>query len=236
MIQIMQKKINLLATLLVLSIVLGALSTCSSASFREGFQRGTEDGMAAYESGKQAGENVREKFAHEHSAELRLMPKDYRAFPMSIRNTKTGEEMPMSLQAVRLGYDKEPAASGSHLLDVLSSLGVITLFVIGIGGPIAIILLLLVFITSVKSGGIFLKGNEKLLRWMGGILLAWYAMDWLWTLVSYFHLKSVIALEDYTIMYDVPNGYPLVLGFTLLLFAQIFAKGRKMEEDQEFMV
>ena len=232
----MQKKINLLATLLVLSIVLGALSTCSSASFREGFQRGTEDGMAAYESGRQAGENVREKLVHEHSAELRLMPKDYRAFPMSIRNTKTGEEMPMSLQAVRLGYDKEPAESGSRLLNVLSSLGVIMLFIVGIGGPIALILLLIVFITSVKSGGIFLKGNEKTLRWMGGILLGWYALGWVETLSTFFRARELVKLEDYLIVFDAPNVYPLVLGFALLFFAQIFAKGRMMEEDQQFMV
>ena len=50
-IRTMQKKINLLATLLVIAIVLGGLSTCSDASFQEGFRRGTDEGMAKYETG-----------------------------------------------------------------------------------------------------------------------------------------------------------------------------------------
>ena len=45
-----------------------------------------------------------------------------------------------------------------------------------------------------------------------------------------------MKLDDYVIGFDAPSIYPLVLGIALLFFAQIFAKGRKMEEDQEFMV
>ena len=232
----MQKKINILASLLVIAIVLGGLSPCTRGSFREGFRRGTEEGLSAYEAGKQAGENVREKIVHEHSVDLHLLPKDYQAFPQTLLNTKTGELMQVSLQEVRVGFDKESDEAGSWPENLLSTLAVILLFVVCIGGSIAFVLLLFVLITSIKSGSIFVKGNEKVLRWMGTIMLAWYVTDWIYTLSGYLHAKSIIALEDYTVLFEAPGIFSLVLGFTLLLFAQIFAKGRKMEEDQEFMV
>lgn len=224
----MQKKINLLASLFAISIVLGGLSTCSSASFREGFQIGTDEGMTKYDMGYKTGENLREKALDAYVADLRLLPRDYRAFPQSILNTKSGEEVPMALQAVRLAIPREDEAGLAWMSVVMG--------VLGIGGAIALVLLLITFVLSVKAGGVFLKGNEKTLRWMGGILLGWYVLDWVMTLSAYFRMKPLLELEDYVLSFDAPNIYPLVLGFALLLFAQIFAKGRKMEEDQEYMV
>jgi len=86
---------------------------------------------------KRRGEAVREEVLHEHSADLRLLPKDYHAFPQSICNTKTGEVMPMSLQAVRVSFDKVPDESGSWLEGALGTLMVVLLFVVGIGGMLA---------------------------------------------------------------------------------------------------
>ena len=232
----MQKKINLLATLLVIAFILGGLSTCFRGPSREGFRRGAEEGAAAYQSDKMTGENDGGKIVRKHTAELRLFPKNNQTYPQSILNTKTGEVMQVSLQEIRVSYDKEPEGSGTWLENVLSSLGVILLFVVCIGGSIAFVLLLIVLITSIKSGAIFVKSNEKILRWMGVIMLAWYVTDWTQALSGYLHAKSLVALEDYTVLLEAPGFFPLVLGFVLLLFAQIFAKGRKMEEDQEFMV
>ena len=225
----MQKKINLLATLLAISIVLGGLSTCSSASFQEGFQVGTDEAMTKYEMGYKTGENLREKALCAYIADIRLLPRnDYRSYPFSILNKKTGEEVPMAPQVVRLAIPKEDEADFVWMPILMGA--------IAIGGVIAIILLLIIFVTSVKAGGVFLKNNEKALRWMGGILLGWYVLDWAMTLSAYFRTKELVSLEEYWVWFDAPNVYPLVLGFALLFFAQIFAKGRTMEEDQAFMV
>lgn len=224
----MQKKINFLASLLVISIVLGGLSTCSDASFQEGFHRGTEEGIAKYELGYASDEDDGEGLEKVYIAQLSLLPRDYRAFPLSIRNTLSGAEVPMALEEVKLAIHQE------DMEDIVWFPAVYGL--LGLAAWIAFFILLFVFVTSVKSGGIFLKGNEKTLRWMGGILLGWYALGWVDSLLLFFRVRSLVKLDDYVIGFDAPSIYPLVLGIALLFFAQIFAKGRKMEEDQEFMV
>ncbi len=216
----MQKKINLLATLLVIAIVLGGLSTCTRGSFRTGWES-ERDEMPEFAVNTGLDIVARDNF-----------------YPQTLVNTKTGEQMQVSARSVVVGMNKMPddVAPESRGGKVLHTAWYILMFIVCLGGPIAFVLLLFVLITSIKSGGIFLKGNEKTLRWMGAILLAWYAVDLIESLRHYFFTKSLIALEDYRIIFEAPSFYPLVVGFTFLLFAQIFAKGRKMEEDQEFMV
>ena len=71
---------------------------------------------------------------------------------------------------------------------------------------------------------------------MAVMFLFWYAAEWADQLIEYTFIKSSIALENYSITMDKASIYPLVIGITFLLFANIFALGRKMKEDQEFMV
>ena len=104
----MQKKINLLATLLVIAIVLGGLSTCSDASFQEGFRVGAEEETVKFEPGFGSDEDAGENPEEAYIARLRLLPRhDYRAFPFSFRNTLTGAEVPMAPEAVKLAIPKE---------------------------------------------------------------------------------------------------------------------------------
>ena len=216
----MQKKINLLATLLVIAIVLGGLSTCTRGSFRTGWES-ERDEMPEFAVNTGLDIVARDNF-----------------YPQTLVNTKTGEQMQVSARSVVVGMNKMPddVAPESRGGKVLHTAWYILMFIVCLGGPIAFVLLLFVLITSIKSGGIFLKGNEKILRWMGGILLGWYALGWVETLSAFFRARELVKLEDYLIVFDAPNVYPLVLGVALLFFAQIFAKGRKMEEDQQFMV
>ncbi len=216
----MQKKINILASLLVIAFILGGLSTCTRGSFRSGWESERDD-MPEFAVNTGLDIVARDNF-----------------YPQTLVNTKTGEQMKVSARSVMVGMnempdDVAPESRGREALDIV---WYILMFIVCLGGPIAFVLLLFVLVTSIKSGGIFLKGNEKVLRWMGAILLAWYAVDLIESLRHYFFTKSLIALEEYKIIFEAPSFYPLVAGFAFLLFAQIFAKGRKMEEDQEFMV
>ena len=230
----MQKKINLLATLLVIAIVLGGLSSIIDPAVREGWKAGSEmaqqdwkeDNRTAYEKGFEAGKSLRGALSL-HPVAVRLYPKEILAYPDSLRNAKTDEMTPVSFRSVSFGM-KEVTGS-ANWLEVLIS-------ICSLASVIAFILMLFVFVSSIKNGGVFLKGNEKILRWMAVLSFFWYAADWILTLKAFSLAKANVALEHYNVVFDAPNFFPLVLGFTLLLFAQIFAKGRKMEEDQEFMV
>ena len=231
----MQKKINLLSTLLVIAIVLGALSTCSTRSFREGWQEGAEEGYNAgrfgdksdaFKAGAANGAAAREKLEY-RSVILHLVPKQFPGYYENVLNTKTGETEPMSLMDVQVRLNSESRAS-KWIHGILLGVGIVSI--------LAFIFLLFYFILTIKSGDIFVKGNERTLRWMAVVFFALFVCDLAYSLLTYSLVKSAIALENYSIEWEKPSVFPLILGFTFLLFAQIFAMGRKMKEDQEFMV
>lgn len=230
----MQKKINLLATLLVIAIILGGLSSIINPAFREGWKAGSEmaqqdwkeDNMTAYEKGFEAGKSLRGALSL-HPVAVSLYPKEILTYPDTVRNAKTDEMTPASFRSVTFGLEEMNGRSGWP--EALIS-------ICGLAAVIAFILMLFVFVKSVKNGGVFLKGNEKILRWMAVLFFFWYAADWVLALRAFSLAKANVALENYVVSFDTPSFFPLVIGFVFLLFAQIFAKGRKMEEDQEFMV
>lgn len=232
----MQKKINILSTLLVIVLILGGVSTCTTRSslqqMKEGWQEGYEEGysagrgMSSYEKGYNAGLEFKEK-ANMRKVSLHLVPKDYREFTEEILNTETGTMEQMSLRDVQIGYKSDSAGFNWVYLVLFLVVAFYFLFFIS---------LLFRFIVSIKAGEIFDRDNEKLLRWMAVLFFIWYVVDWAMVYSEYHVAKSMIALEDYYISMDRPSLYPLVIGIIFLLFAQIFAMGRKMKEDQEFMV
>ena len=228
----MQKKINLLSTLLVIALVLGGLSTCSTRSYKEGFEEGYNtasnllDKSDAYKAGAANGAAARDKIDH-RSVTLRLIPKQFPGYYETVLNTKTGETEPMSLVDVEVMLDGENSAP-KWIHGVILGVGIVCF--------LAFIFLLFYFILTIKSGEIFDKGNERTLRWMAVVFFAVFVCDLAYSLLNYTLVKSAIALENYSIEWERPSVFPLVLGFTFLLFAQIFAMGRKMKEDQEFMV
>ena len=228
----MQKKINLLSTLLVIALVLGGLSTCSTRSYKEGFEEGYNtasnllDKSDAYKAGAANGAAARDKIDH-RSVTLRLIPKQFPGYYETVLNTKTGETEPMSLVDIEVMLDGENSAP-KWIHGVILGVGIVCF--------LAFIFLLFYFILTIKSGEIFDKGNERTLRWMAVVFFAVFVCDLAYSLLNYTLVKSAIALENYSIEWERPSVFPLVLGFTFLLFAQIFAMGRKMKEDQEFMV
>lgn len=219
----MQKRINILSTLLIIVLVLGGASKCTVREARESYKEGYEEG---YEAGKHARTAAREN-RHIQSLHVHLIPKDYRAYPEMILNTKTGEETPMALGDVRIGL-KNP----KNPLRWLS----IVLILLGLFAIVFAIVKLVGFLSAIKSGKIFEKENERRLRWMAVLFLIRYAVEWGHLLVQYSFIKSSVALENYSITMERASLYPLVIGITFLLFANIFALGRKIKEDQEFMV
>jgi len=230
----MQKKINLLSTLLIVALILGALSTCSGPAFRAGMDQSEErarieyrqDHPSPYAVGYEVGGSIRKRMEL-HRAYVRVVPEGILTYPDSLYNLKTGEMTPAVLESFTLGL-KEMDNRYGWIDFVVAGLAFVSI--------IAFILLLLVFVTSIKSGGIFLKGNERILRWMAVVFFVWYVLDWVATLTEFASAKAHVALMGYSVVFEAPSFFPLVVGITFLLFAQIFAKGRKMEEDQEFMV
>ena len=233
----MLKRIKLLGTLLIIALVLGGISMCSTKEFGQSFKEGCEEGYAtaqrlnyernspAFEKGVQAGVAARQKVTGWLT--LHLIPNDYRVYADTVINTKTGAAMPLSMRYVRV-----QTGTGAHPLGWLRT----TLTIVYGLSFLAFIILLIRFISTLKTGEIFSKENERKLRWMGILFLITYAVAWALEGVDYAFVKSAVALENYSVMMDRVSVAPLIAGIIFLLFAQIFALGRNMKEDQEFMV
>ena len=230
----MLKKIKLLGTLLILALVLGGVSMCSSREFGQAYKEGFEEGYEtaqrlhspSFEKGRQAGMAAREKL-RPISTNLHLVPNDYGKYTETILNTKSGVDVPLSMRTVLVNLGSQTNPLG-WLKDIL-----IVLYVLAF---LCFIVLLIRFISSLKSGEIFNRGNERKLNWMGILFLVIYTVGWGLNGIEYAFAKSAVALENYTVMMDRMSATPLIIGIVFLLFAQIFAMGRNMKEDQEFMV
>ena len=233
----MQKKINILSTLLVIALILGAVSTCTTGSSRQAIKAGMEEGweegynagrgMSPYEKGYNAGLELKEK-TKMRKIGLHLVPKDYRGFYEEILNVKDGRMEQMSLRDVQVNL-KPSDSDGPVWLSMVFLVVMVFYFLF-------FIYLLFRLITSIKAGEIFDRDNERLLRLMAVQFFIWYVADWVTAYSEYRVAKAAVELENYSIVMDHPSFFPLVIGITFLLFAQIFAMGRKMKEDQEYMV
>ena len=233
----MQKKINILSTLLVIVLILGGVSTCTTRSARQAMKAGWEEGfeegynagrgMTSYEKGYNAGLAVKER-QKMRKVSLHLVPKNYGEFTEEILNAKEGSMEQMSLRDVQVNL-KSTDSSGADWIAILFEILLIVYFLF-------FIYLLFRLVVSIKAGEIFDRDNEKLLRWMSVLFFIWFFTDLVMTYSEYRVAKASIALENYSIAMDRPSFFPLVIGIVFLLFAQIFAMGRKMKEDQEFMV
>jgi hypothetical protein len=230
----MLKKIKLLGTLLILALVLGGVSMCSDRENREAYKEGYEEGYdaarktqsPAFKKGYQIGAAAGEKF-HSNFVTLHLFPDDYGKYTETVLNTKSGVDVPLSMRTV-LVY----LGSKTNPLEWLRNI----LIIIYVLCFLCFIILLIRFISSLKSGEIFNRGNERKLNWMGILFLVIYMVGWGLNGLNYAYAKSAVALENYTVMMDRMSVSPLITGIVFLLFAQIFAMGRNMKEDQEFMV
>lgn len=233
----MQKKINILSTLLVIALILGAVSTCTTGSARQAMKAGWEEGLeegynagrgtTPYEKGYNTGLAVKEK-TNMRKVGVHLVPKDYGGFTEEILNAKDGSMEQMSLRDVQVNL-KSPDSGGSGWIAPVFFIVLVFYFLF-------FIFLLFRLISSIKAGEIFDRDNEKLLRWMAVLFFIRYVADWVTAFSEYHLAKSSVALENYYISMEHPSFYPLVIGIIFLLFAQIFALGRRMKEDQEFMV
>ena len=126
----MLKKIKLLGTLLILALVLGGVSMCSSREFGQAYKEGFEEGYEtaqrlhspSFEKGRQAGMAAREKL-RPISTNLHLVPNDYGKYTETILNTKSGVDVPLSMRTVlvNLGSQTNPLGWLKDILIVLMS-------------------------------------------------------------------------------------------------------------------
>ncbi|MDD4609130.1 MAG: DUF2975 domain-containing protein [Bacteroidaceae bacterium] len=99
------------------------------------------------------------------------------------------------------------------------------------------IILFFRFIININKSNVFSWKNVSLLRKMGGLLIVSYIVECTYTAMSLIELNKAIDLSNYHINYlSCVNNIGLLLGIISFLIAEVFAKGLKIEEEQEFTV
>lgn len=221
------KKINLFSTLLLIALALGVVSFCTTGESIESVKEGYEDASEmCYERGYEAGLKVKEKIPF-FDGKVVLTPMDISDYPEKITNTVTGEEIRMSLRNINVMIPGH-----KYPLDWITSvLSIIAFFAI-----FFFIWLLLTFVADVKKGDIFVKSNEWKMNWMAVVFFYWFVADWLCEILYFSFVKNTVAFDGYKVVMEHPSVFPLIIGMAFLLFSSIFSLGRKMKEDQEYMV
>lgn len=232
----MQRKINILSTLLLIALAFGVISFSTDGKSAESFKEGAEadyydyngEESVAFQKGVEAGTAAKEKLPFfRFNFIVNLVPDKYTECPQTIMNAATGQEMRMSLRTVKVTLPENDFK--------FEWLGIV-LAIISIIASILFIWLLLSFISNIKKGEIFVKKNEKKLVWMAVIAIYWFAAAWATEIAYYPFIKNAVAIDGYRVAMEHPSVAPLILGITFLLFAAIFSLGRNMKEDQEYMV
>ena len=148
--------------------------------------------------------------------------------PDTIVNTKTGEEdlIVYKEMAVRISKDinmTQLIVSGSSsLLNIFVTIGALIFFVL--------------IISSINKSQIFEWRNVHRLRWLGGLLILSFTLEFIPKLVNYWGVRDVFALDKYIVApFDI-QVIDMMLGLGCLIVAETFAIGLRMKEEQELTI
>ena len=230
----MQKRINIVSTLLLVSLALGFVLYCTGSDVLEAWNEGEReafadfesDSVSSYEKGYEAGLAASEKMPF-HKGTVNVVPLNYSEYSETVSNAMTGDEIQMSLREIKVLLPE----TTNKLQWISIVLAIIAFFAI-----VFFVWQLLSFIIEVKRGNIFVKSNEWKLSCMGVVSIFWFVADWVTEIIEYSFLRSNVSIDGYVVVMDYPALFPLIIGLVFLLFSAVFSLGRKMSEEQEFTV
>ena len=92
-------------------------------------------------------------------------------------------------------------------------------------------------IIEINHQNIFSWKNVSLLRKTGSIILLIFLLNLLLEYFNYIHLSQAFSFEGYTLAWNYRiDLLQIVFGFVCFLFAEIFALGLKIKEEQDLTI
>jgi len=89
---------------------------------------------------------------------------------------------------------------------------------------------------SVSKDKIFDPTNIHKLRIIGYALLAYYAANLIYSMIHYRMAVSVVRVDGYTLQMDWGNSTLVLLGFVVLMFAEVLKVSVQLKEEQDLTV
>ncbi len=166
--------------------------------------------------------------------EISLEPKEFDPYYTdSLRNSKTGEFLPISYEKLQVRYKyEEPRPTKLFLLEVV-------LIITAFPALILYVLILILFyklILAFYKDNIFTNDNVRRLKLLGIYSISLYALHLLFSLTYYFTAVSLIALVDYKVkMLDLGHE-TLLMGILVLIATNVLKRSIVLKEEQELTI
>lgn len=211
----MKKKLNLLCTLVFIVLICSLAESIYATAW------------GAIQGGK-AGTHIKaEKFLHMHV--INVFPDNLIHSRDSLYNALTDQKLPFwyTQAAVTINDDKA----------ITSSLIQITLSYVVIICAILAIIQFIKFIRNINRSEIFSWQNVKLLRKLGIYLLIMFIVNLATSIQSTWQVSQILSIPEYSYNWLQPlSESSLLLGVLAFVFAEIFAIGLKMKEEQDLTI
>lgn len=211
----MKKKLNLLCTLVFIVLICSLAESIYATAW------------GAIQGGK-AGTHIKaEEFLHMHV--INVFPNNLIHSRDSLYNALTDQKLPFwyTQAAVTINDDKA----------ITSSLIQITLSYVVIICAILAIIQFIKFIRNINRSEIFSWQNVKLLRKLGIYLLIMFIVNLVTSIQSTWQVSQILSIPEYSYNWLQPlSESSLLLGVLAFVFAEIFAIGLKMKEEQDLTI
>ena len=222
-------KIMTIALCAIYLAIIGGYIHREMADFVYGFKIGFKMGLESVETGKMPSLSSAGTFF------LSLKPENgLRTFPSKFRNQV--DRMPMKAEIEKMVVEVSDVTGrlpkGTLVADIcMYFLSFFTIFVM-----IIIPIQSFRILRSITKDKIFDPANIRKLRFIGYALLAFYIAN----LVNYFlHYRtaaSVVEMDGYKLQMEWGNTSLILLGFVVLMFAEVLKVSVQMKEEQDLTV
>ncbi len=214
----MKRRLNILCVLVVLVLAVSVSRSAyyfgigATTGFKGSWERKTED------LGKLM--NVKA---------VSLLPDDFLNFQDSVYNTISGEYVPVMYSQLGVSMPFRENAWGmavsilSTYMHLFAAVGAFIIFIF--------------IIVSVNKSNIFTWKNVSRLRWLGGLLIISFIGSVVPHVITYIILSKQFDIQGYSLSLDeVFSVITLALGLVSYVFAEIFAIGLRMKEEQDLTI
>lgn len=184
----------------------------------EGFKLGLEDG-------------------HDKSHETRFVylktKESVTHYPDSIVNLLTGNTLPISYDQGQLRTPiAETGDQGFAWIKLLEKLLAFAILFVMVYIPILFFKLM----RALSRELVFDRQNIKHMRCIGFSLLLFYVSGQVMSLIDYLRLKQQFHFAAYEVEWDQADPLVLLLGFVVLLFAEVLGRGSRIKEEQDLTI
>lgn len=211
----MKKKLNLLCTLVFIVLLCSLAESIYATAW------------GAIQGGKMGTHIKPEEFLHMHV--INVFPNDLIHSCDSLHNALTNQKLPF--------WYTQAAVSINDNKTITSNIIQMTLSYVIIICAIVAIIQFIKFIRNINRSEIFSWRNVKLLRKLGIYLLIVFIANLSASILSTWQVSQVLSIPGYSYNWLHPlSESSLLLGVLAFVFAEIFAIGLKMKEEQDLTI